>query len=94
MNPFKHLALAAVMASALCATAPSWAAEPIDINTASAEVLAESIVGVGPTRAAEIVAYRQLHGPFTSVDDLVLVRGIGKSIVDRSRDGLTVGASQ
>jgi len=66
------------------------AGEPLNINTANAETLAEAIKGVGMKRAEAIVAYRQQHGPFKKVDALIQVRGIGQNIVDGSRDRLTV----
>ena len=46
----------------------------------------EALPGVGPKTAAAIVAYRQAHGPFHAVDDLVAVRGIGPATVARLRD--------
>jgi competence protein ComEA len=49
---------------------------PIDLNTATAEQL-DTLPGVGPVTAQKIVAYRQTHGPFTSVDQLDAIRGIG-----------------
>jgi competence protein ComEA len=48
----------------------------IDVNTATAEQL-DALPGVGPTTAAAIVAYRQAHGVFHSVDELADVTGIG-----------------
>lgn len=51
---------------------------PLDLNTASAEQL-DALPGVGPTTAQRIVAYRQEHGPFRSVDELEGVPGIGPS---------------
>ena len=48
----------------------------LDLNTATAEQL-DALPGVGPTTAAAIVAYRDQHGPFRSVDDLADVTGIG-----------------
>jgi competence protein ComEA len=48
----------------------------VDVNTATAEEL-DALPGVGPTTAAAIVAYRQQHGVFRSVDDLADVTGIG-----------------
>ena len=67
------------------------AAEPVDINTASPEMLAEAIVGVGLTKAQAIVAHREVHGPFQSIEELVQVRGIGTKTLEKSRDNLTVG---
>ena len=48
----------------------------VDVNTATAAEL-DALPGVGPSTAAAIVAYRQQHGRFASVDDLLDVRGIG-----------------
>jgi len=47
-------------------------AEAVDINTADASTLASAIDGVGEKKAATIVAYRDAHGPFNSVDDGLL----------------------
>lgn len=50
----------------------------VDLNTASeAELLA--LPGIGPARAAAIVQYRTLHGPFRTLNDLGKVHGIGKA---------------
>jgi len=65
-------------------------AEPVDINTASATMLAGAIAGVGENKAATIVAYREAHGPFNSVDDLSNVKGIGEATVDKNRHNLMV----
>jgi competence protein ComEA len=48
----------------------------ININTATAREL-ESLSGVGPKTADRIVAYRQQHGQFASVEQLLEVPGIG-----------------
>ena len=63
-------------------------AEPVDINTADAELLSTAINGVGPKRAEAIVAYRDEHGAFQSVSDLTQVKGIGLKIVEANRDNL------
>ena len=65
--------------------------ETVDINTATAETLAEAIDGVGMRKAEAIVRYREQHGPFASVDDLVEVSGIGPKILERSRENLIAG---
>ena len=77
--------------SALTLSGGAFAAQPVDINNAGAEVLAEAIKGVGLKRAEAIVAYREKNGPFVSVDDLAKVQGVGERIVDGSRDRLKVG---
>ena len=65
-------------------------AEQVDINTADASARASAIDGVGEKKAATIVAYRDAHGPFNSVDELVAVKGIGAVTVDRNRQNLIV----
>ena len=67
------------------------AQDSLNINTASAEMLAETIEGVGERKAEAIVRYREEHGPFASVDELLEVRGIGPKTLERSRDKLSVG---
>jgi competence protein ComEA len=64
-------------------------AGPLNINTAATDEL-DSLPGVGPSTAAAIVSYRQAHGPFTSVDDLADVRGIGPAKLDALRPLVTV----
>lgn len=62
----------------------------ININTATAAEL-EILPGVGPTLAQRIVAYREAHGPFASVDDLLAVKGIGPAKLEQLRPYVTVG---
>jgi len=54
-------------------------AEPVDINMADAATLAKNIKGVGLKKAQVIVAYRNKHGMFKSVDEITRVKGIGLS---------------
>jgi competence protein ComEA len=51
-------------------------AEKLDLNTVSTVHL-RGIKGLGPSRAEEIVRYRNKHGPFTSIDDLNRVPHVG-----------------
>lgn len=58
------------------ATGAGAATEPVSLSSATAEQL-DTLPGVGPVTAQKIVAYRQEHGPFTSVDGLDAIPGIG-----------------
>jgi competence protein ComEA len=62
----------------------------VDINSADAATLAKQINGIGKSKAQAIVDYRDQYGPFKSVDDLVLVRGIGAKTVIKNKDNLSV----
>ena len=93
MHRWKHLVTAVVFGLSSLAFAVEPAA-PIDVNTASAETLADAIHGVGLKRAQAIVQYREQHGAFASVDQLAQVRGVSANIVERNRDRLTAGASE
>ncbi|MEE4297537.1 MAG: helix-hairpin-helix domain-containing protein [Wenzhouxiangella sp.] len=88
---FKKMIAAVLIALALNGFA--LAEEPtIDINTATAEQLAEFLSGVGEAKAEAIIQYREEHGAFTHPDELVNVRGIGLATVDRNRDRIVVKA--
>jgi competence protein ComEA len=63
---------------------------PIDLNTATAEEL-DALPGIGPATAAAIVSHRERNGPFSSVDGLLDVRGIGPAKLEALRDLVTVG---
>jgi competence protein ComEA len=65
-------------------------AGPVNVNTADAETISESLQGIGLNKAHAIVEYRQKHGPFKSADDLSLVKGIGDRTVELNRDNILV----
>lgn len=62
---------------------------PININTASQSQLVQ-LTGVGHNTAAAIIAYREQHGGFSSVDELSKVRGVGAATINKNRHRLTV----
>lgn len=62
----------------------------VDLNTATAEQL-DTLPGVGPATAAAILAHREEHGPFGSVDELIDVRGIGEAKLEALRDLVVTG---
>jgi competence protein ComEA len=71
------------------ADAASGALGLVDLNTATADELDE-LPGVGPTTAQAIISHREQNGPFTSVDELLDVRGIGDAKLEQLRDLVTV----
>lgn len=62
---------------------------PVNLNTASLEELI-SLEGVGEAKARAIIEYREEYGGFDSVDELLNVKGIGETILEKNRDKLTV----
>ncbi len=68
-------------------------AGPVNVNTADAETISAELKGVGLSKALAIVDYRRAHGPFKSVDDLTLVKGIGERTVEINRANILLKAS-
>lgn len=57
----------------------------VNVNSASVDELI-ALPGIGPTLAARIIAFREEHGLFSSVEDLRLVRGIGAKLLEKIRN--------
>jgi len=64
--------------------------QTININSADAATLQQALNGVGAVKAKAIVDYRQEHGAFATVDELLEVKGIGASILQKNRAKLRV----
>ena len=71
-------------------TAAAAAPATVNINKADAGTMAAALKGVGNSRATEIVRHREAYGPFTSVDELAEVKGIGQSTLDDNRALITL----
>ncbi len=69
-------------------------ASPLDINSATAEQLVAVMNGIGVKKAQAIIEYRNEYGDFSKIDDLIFVRGIGPSILEKNREMLSVGESE
>ncbi len=80
------------VAAKASAAKPVVAAAAIDLNSADASTLAREMRGIGESKARAIVEYRRVHGPFRSIDDLALVKGIGARTIELNRAKLRVGA--
>lgn len=61
----------------------------VNINTASAEELM-TLKGIGQTRAEQIIAYREKHGAFASIEGIMEVDGIKQGTFDKLKDNITV----
>ncbi len=59
-------------------------AQLLNLNTASEEdIIAANLYRIGPVIAARIVAYRDTHGPFTHLEELQIIEGIGEVIINK-----------
>ena len=88
--PFMGHLLAAFIIAYGSITA-TYAADTVNINTASIEVLAEELVGVGPELAKRIVDFRERYGEFKSIEALGDVRGIGPSLLTKNEGKIVLG---
>lgn len=82
-----------ILAFAMMLPMFGFAAEPVNINTASASAIAASLNGVGDAKAKAIVEYREKNGPFKSADELVNVKGIGLKTVEKNRELIRLAAA-
>ena len=64
--------------------------DKININTASAEEL-DTLPGIGPARAADIIAYREENGGFKNIEEIKNIKGIGDKSFEDLKDLITVG---
>lgn len=99
LNKSKNILLVSVVLMALAGSSASIAnpadqgralmaeqvQEQVNINTASAAEIAASLKGVGLKTAEAIVAYRDTHGQFQSLDALTMVKGVGSKTVSKNR---------
>ncbi len=66
--------------------AKSVVVSKVNINTASAEDIAELLTDIGQKKAEAIVAHRKEFGPFRASDDLLKVKGIGTATVEKNKE--------
>lgn len=62
---------------------------PLNLNTASQEAL-ETLPGIGPTKAQDIITFREQEGLFKNLEELLFVPGIGPSTLDSIREYLII----
>lgn len=90
MRNIKTIVANAIVVLMLLGGAGAALAAKVDINSADAATLASELKGVGEKKAQAIVAYRDEHGPFKSIQDLAGVKGIGDKVLQDNIDGITV----
>ena len=74
----------------LCILSALCVAEPVNINVASAEEISDAISGIGAKKAQEIVEYRNQHGPFSALEDLLQVKGIGDALLHKIAQDIVI----
>lgn len=96
MNRFARLLQTLVLAFALAGSAFAASpavAERVNINTADAATLDRVLLNIGPSKAQAIVAYRKANGPFRSIDQLALVKGVGLKTIEKNRARILLGTA-
>jgi competence protein ComEA len=58
---------------------------PVNVNTADAQTLSDSLNGIGLVKAQAIVNYRNKNGEFKSMSDLAKVSGIGEKTLEKNK---------
>jgi competence protein ComEA len=101
---FKQIITALTMAISLIITTPVFAEDTstaqeavilyVDINTDSAEKMADLLKGVGLKKAQAIVEYRTQNGAFSAPEDLLNVSGIGPSTLEKNRLIIRIGETE
>ena len=96
MRNIANCLASAVVCLLIClhpAKASSDTNQSVDINTATAEELAESLPGIGPAKAARIIQWRKDNGVFSSVEQLQEVKGIGEKTVEKLRKYVRINSA-
>ena len=83
-----HLLAASIIAYGSITAA--YAADTVNINTASIEIVAEELVGVGPELARRIVDFRERYGEFKSIEALGDVHGIDPSLLTKNEGKIVI----
>ncbi len=65
-------------------------AVPVDVNTADAQTLADSLKGIGLKKAQAIIDYREANGNFSAAMELTSVKGIGEKTVLKNQEDIAL----
>jgi len=78
-----------VIGMLFCVPISASAAQKVNINSATVEQL-EALPHIGPKTAVRIVEYRKSHGRFNSVDELLVIKGIGEKRLQKIRTLISI----
>jgi len=62
----------------------------VNVNEADAATIAETLIGIGITRAQAIVDYREQYGRFYSAEELTAVKGVGQTTIEKNLSRITL----
>ena len=79
------VSIAVILTGACCVSAM----DQVNINTASIDQLM-ALDRVGAKYAQRIIEYRELNGPFLTIEDIMKVKGIGKKIFEQNKNVISV----
>ena len=80
--------LNALLLSLILAFSSPLMAQEVNINTADAQTIAESLNGIGLKKAEAIIAWRTEHGEFKDLAGLENVKGIGQKTLEKNKDNI------
>lgn len=63
-------------------------AAPVNVNSADAQSISDALSGIGLKKAEAIIQYRKTNGPFKSLDDFVMVKGIGQKTAEKNKQDI------
>lgn len=72
-----------------CITTSKNSSTKISINNANLEELM-TLNGIGEAKAKDIIAYREKNGPFTNIEDIKKISGIGENIFAQIKENITL----
>lgn len=90
MKLLHTLFLTAILLFSSAAFSASAASGKLNINTASAEQIADGMNGIGDSKARAIVQYREKNGKFRRLEDLEKVDGIGAKTIEKNRTRISL----
>ncbi len=85
-----HFSAILLLISIFASFNQSCFATPVNINQANANLLANSLSGIGINKARAIINYRNKYGLFAQPNDIIKVRGIGRATYQKNRHDILV----